>query len=681
MANKNPVKILTLDTETYDGVKGKLKRIAVYDGKEVMYGYSYKDIENFLIKLSKCYDVHIYIHNLEFDLRKIPELMERGVIDWEKSLVINHKVATIKCKYFTLHDSFKILPMSLKSLSDGFSVECGKLDLWEEVKKLYNYDYDSAEEYQKKTKRNDWEDYCLENGIYTDLVDFLDRCDIDNELFLKYLGYDVISLYQVIEKFRTLLDMDVKTFCKCPSTSSISRYVFKNGYQGSMFVHDANIKTDFEIMCEYNWKNNLEVEEFIRASYVGGRCEVFKMKAGKANHYDYNSIYPSHMDDGALFPVGKPTYYEKPILAKKEWEYWLENHKYLGFLACDVYIPKQNIPPLPVRMGKLVFPCGHATGVWTFEELEFAVKECDVEITNFHAVCIFKKSFPIFENFVDVFADLKVQASKDKNKALRTMCKLLLNTGYGYTGMCRDDKTQLKNYADLDKYDLEDIKWTDKELGYIEVVAEIKSKYVQPQIASYVTSRSRVSLLKALRYADANGEVYYCDTDSVVTTAELPPDWVDNDELHKWKCEKQIESGIFLKPKVYTEIELGENNKQIVDVKFKGVSKDTQRLLTYEFYEHLYDKMKNSTEEEIIVERDKVLLRGIMHIIKEDKDLLSYEVRDKKMKLHVKEKRMIDFDNNVTIPYFFESLDEFEKFDFDKAEPYAELDLTAGGHN
>ena len=119
MAKKSrPVKLITLDTETYNGLIGGLKRIAIYDGTNITYGYTFPDIEPKLLEYyNKGFAVHIYIHNLEFDLRKIPQLLDSARVVWEKSFIINGKLATLSCKNYTVHDSFKILPKSLKSLS------------------------------------------------------------------------------------------------------------------------------------------------------------------------------------------------------------------------------------------------------------------------------------------------------------------------------------------------------------------------------------------------------------------------------------------------------------------------------------------------------------------------------------------------------------------------------------
>ena len=639
MPRSKPIKIVTLDTETYNGLLGDLKRIAIYDGKELIYDYTFESIEKHLIKWSKKYKVEIYIHNLEFDARKLDNLFNKGKVNWSKSLVINNKLATIDTKYYKIHDSFKILPMSLKKLSKDFEVEHGKLDLWEEVQKVYP-------------------------NQYKDVVDFLDRCDKDDELYLKYLGYDVKSLYEVIQKLMVVSGLSEKEFVKIVSTASLSRYLFKNGYKGKQFKNPLNTKTDYEIMCQHNWKDDLDLEEFFRSAYCGGRTEVFKIIGEEPlNHYDVNSEYPFVMEEKE-YPVGKCEYIKTPNRAKSKFEDWQKNRIGLGFIHTEIFIPKQHIPPLPVKMGKLVFPCGNVFGVWTFTELQFAIEHCGVEVKEVFSVAYFRNTYAVFRNFVNEFKKIKEQATLDGNESLRTFAKLILNTGYGYTGMTRE-KTGLDDIANLHKYSLSDVKFISEELGYIEVESHIKSEYIQVQIASYVTSFARLVLLQALLYCDKEGEVYYCDTDSVVTSATLPKEMVHPTRLGAWDLESTPEKSIFLRPKVYAEMYPSKTN-----IKFKGVSKETQSFLSFYDYEFIYQKLVEDKDDSVLVEKNRTMLRSIMYLQKNDIDMSNYEIRDKKMNLKTVEKRLMYYSENRTEPHYFETLDDFKIFQFKKPKTF-----------
>lgn len=641
MGRTKPIKIYTLDTETYNGLIGKIKRIAIYDGKEITYGYNFSDIYPYIKEQAKKYRVHIYIHNMEFDARKMPELFKKGFIIWEKSFILNGKIATITTNDFILHDSFRILPMSLSALSKGFQVTHAKLDLWAEVEK----------EYPNK---------------YKDIVDFLDRCDKDNELYLRYLGYDVISLYEIIEKLQVISGIPLKDFVKRVSTASLSRYLFKNGWKEIQFA-DTDGHKDFDKLCAYDYTSDLEAEEFLRASYCGGRVEVFKMLLENGYHYDINSLYPYCMLQE--LPVGQPLHYFNADISEEYFNNWLNNHRGYGFLCCTLYISPQHIPPLPVKMGKLTFPTGTVYGTWTFEELEYAVNECDVRILEFHEVIFYRRTYPVFKRFVETFYKLKEQASEEHNEALRTFAKLILNCGYGYTGMRRDDKTQLKDYSQLENPKFK-VVYANEQMGFIECVSEIKSKYIQVQIASAITSKARLTLLKALKAGEKLGNVYYCDTDSIVLDVPLPDFFIDDYEIGKFKLESMPIRGIFLKPKVYAELFDNEAH-----VKFKGVSRETQATMNMSDYEMLLKELTNLDKDFIVVEKNRLTFRSIMYTQKKQLDPNTFEVRNKKFNLKTVEKRKMNYAENKTEPLHFETEQDFEEFNYNHFTPEVQFSM------
>lgn len=650
MAKSKPIKIFTLDTETYNGLAGGIKRIAVYDGQSITYGFKFSDIEPYLIEQAKKFRIHIYIHNMEFDARKMPELFNEKKVIWDKSFILNGKVATIATKHYIMHDSFRLLPMSLKKLSEGFNITHSKLDLWTEVEKAY-------------PKR------------YKDIVDFLDRCDVNDELYLRYLGYDVISLYEILQKLIEISGIPLKDFVKRVSTASLSRYLFKKGWKDKKFMtlQGDSLVSDFDTLCSYNYTNDSDAEEFLRGSYCGGRVEVFKMILDKKGyHYDINSLYPYCMLQE--LPVGKPLHYYNKDIAKEYFNNWCNDKKGYGFLSCLVNIPFQSIPPLPVKMGKLTFPTGIIYGTWTFEELDFAVNNCGVKILDYYEVIFYRRTFPVFRKFVETFYKLKEEAAESHNEALRTFAKLILNCGYGYTGMRRDDKTQLKDYSMLEQF--EHIVYANERMGYIEVPSEIKAAYIQVQIASAITSKARLRLLKALKAAEKIGQVYYCDTDSIVLDKPLPDIFIDDFEIGKFKLESQPERGIFLKPKVYAELfETGTN------IKFKGVSRETQQSMNISDYEYLLKELTNMNNDFVIVEKNRLTFRSIMYTQKKGIDVNTFEIRDKKFNIKTVEKRKMFYKDNYTEPLYFPTEQDFEDFSYKDFKPYVQFDMLKKGGN
>ena len=217
-------------------------------------------------------------------------------------------------------------------------------------------------------------------------------------------------------------------------------------------------------------------------------------------------------------------------------------------------------------------------------------------------------------------------------------------------------------------------------MGFIEVPADVKAEYIQVQVASYVTSRARLVLLKALKDVERRGgEVYYCDTDSIVSSIPFDESIVHESHLGFWDCENKPARGIFLKPKVYTET-IEKDGKQKDNIKFKGVSRDTQKELDFDFYEHLLHELQDDQDDFVIVEKNKTLMRSILYMKKNDLESDYHETRDKKMNIHTVEKRVINYKENWTMPHYFETIEQFENFNFKPVKPEVEFDMIKGGH-
>ena len=649
MAKRKPVKILTLDTET-EGFEGKLKRIAVYDGMSINYGYSFLDIEPVLTRyFQEGFAVHIYIHNIEFDARKIPEIFEKGRINWNQTKLINGKYAVIACKYYKFHDSARLLGFSsLASLSKDFEVEHEKIDLMEAVRKR-------------------------DGEKWKDIEDYFKNCDMDDEIYLTYLGYDVVSLYEVLYKVMDLTGIEESDFVQKMSTASLSKFIFKTGFKGKEFITDGCKKTDYEMMTKFKgWSGKKplpsghtyeDLENMIRLSYCGGRTEVFKPRLeGHGYHYDINSMYPFVMLND--FPIGTPRYIGKDN-AKHHFNYWLKNKKGLGFVHAKVYIPNQPIPPLPVKIGKLVIPTGYIEGWWTYIELEYAMKNCGVRIEEIEECILFTETFPVFKNLILTLYHIKEQATIDNHPALRQIAKLLMNVSYGYTCLRRDDKDELKDISKLEKY-YDRLLYINDELGFIDIRSIVQSESIQVQVGSYVTSYARILLLDSMRKASEYCNVYYCDTDSMVLDGALPENMIHSSKLGYWDLEKEISYGLFLQPKVYYEQPFHDSGKETV--KFKGVSKETAKDFHKDFYEHLYNVLADGTGTRYTVEENKRVMRGIKYQQKKAQngsiDYTGIEYRDKSLNLQNKQKRDIDYHNNTTKSWHMNSYEEFETFNF-----------------
>lgn len=324
----------------------------------------------------------------------------------------------------------------------------------------------------------------------------------------EYRRNDVLGLYEALEKFFAITGDTSETL------ASLSMKVYRN-----QWLH-GKVKPISTL-----------IEKIIRLSYHGGRVEVFKKK-GNVRSYDVNSMYPYCMSQNVPTDyIGRsPTINIDPNLC--------------GFYACVVNVPEMYVPPLPKwAMGKLLFPCGEVTGVYTDLELRLALEQgCEVKIFD---GWLFKGE-PILKDY----SEFCFAHKSSSPEPLRTIWKLMINALYGKFGQQRFKKAFGKgNFADKkDAIPICDIH-TGEDLNIYYYYTFSFAPYILPHIASYITSRARVHLYQQLIANDPQASLYYCDTDSVFLgkNADIV---LTSDALGQWSWQGEG-SATFYQPKLY----------------------------------------------------------------------------------------------------------------------------------
>jgi len=448
-------------------------------------------------------------------------------------------------------------------------------------------------------------------GIKRKTTDVKDvRDDLKNfmktnyKTFKEYLKEDVINLYKVMKKFKAL-----PYICECEAmtTASQALKVYKKFFSPKIYNDSAG-------------------EEFIRNAYYGGRCEIFKDYGENLFYYDFNSLYPSVMKANK-YPISKPIY---TLEYKKQ---------YLGIYKVKVNIKKDtyltNVPYRDLENKKLLFPVGCFETYLTNVEIEQLKKEHI--LFNIIEGYYFEKDEYIFNEYVNVFSEMKIQAKKDKNSALEFISKLLLNSLYGKFGQKRECKEYfildtLKNYDDI--YPI------NEDLGIFAKDTINDSKDIKPSIAVFVTAYARMELYKVLKELKRNNlEIYYCDTDSIITNAtpekmkELKIN-VNDYTLGALKLENEIKKAVFILPKVYGLI--NKEDKEIIHV--KGFESE----FTFN------DLVKHKNKTKIICE-NKIRMGGLKTNIKRAKKIRECFEMDKKINSEYDKRKLI---NNNSIPIY-----------------------------
>ena len=269
-------------------------------------------------------------------------------------------------------------------------------------------------------------------------------------------------------------------------------------------------------------------------SYYGGRCEVYKRGTfKKVNYYDFNSLYPSVMLENK-FPDINTIKVSNRFELEKE-----------GFSQVTLLCPSMNIPLLPVRKDKLIFPTGLIHGWYNHNELRKAF-EIGYELVKWYRGYHFTHSVNLFSNFVTDLYSKRLKYKEESNDIMQMSCKLLLNSLYGKFAqkIDHDEKILHENRLTTDLIDDAD-KIETLKYGYHRLVKNQKRRYpafIMPIWSSYITSYARLKLFNKLPK-----DVLYVDTDSIVTRESFE----NSKNLGDLKLEYKIDEFVSIKPKMY----------------------------------------------------------------------------------------------------------------------------------
>lgn len=312
----------------------------------------------------------------------------------------------------------------------------------------------------------------------------------------------------------------------------------------------------------------------LRASYIASRVEVIRPRLMvPGNYYDVNSSFP--------FAMTKPcpgAYLGQSRRLPKEPE--------LYFADATVSVPDMFLPPLGARGkdGRIYFPTGRWRGLFARPDLEL-LQEAGGRIERVHEVTRFAPFTDLAAYALDLYERRRV-AKREGKLFLALLIKFLLNACYGKFGEHREKEQMVMHpYSELCPHDGAHDFDTDEGItmascveplfpGCILVSEERSIPHEHVAIASHITSVARATLYRYMR--QCGEDIYYCDTDSVVTCAELPT----GSALGELKLEHRLVPGEagsvaaeFAQPKLYRMTIAEEGGTRTVQVKSKGFSR------------------------------------------------------------------------------------------------------------
>jgi hypothetical protein len=286
---------------------------------------------------------------------------------------------------------------------------------------------------------------------------------------------------------------------------------------------------------------------------------------GKGLVYDVNSLYPFIMET-KLLPYGRPIWFwgdynQQDNSMKKDYPLFIQK------VRVEFEVKEDFLPTIPdMSKGRqnadyLLYSNKKETLYLTNVDLELFKKHHDIlnDKIEYIGGYMFMGKKGIFKQYIDYWKAMKIEADKNKDKAMRMIAKLFLNSLYGKfaskwfkpasypvfkNGVLGHSKKDEWKYMSADEQD----EAYDNQVKY-------------PAIAVFITSYARQLTINS---AQKNYDRFrYADTDSLHLEGVKPAIGIDIDTEHTgklglWKQESMFESAKFIRSKTYIENVFGK---------------------------------------------------------------------------------------------------------------------------
>jgi len=339
--------------------------------------------------------IMIYFHNLKFDFEfMLYYLFENGFAHTESKKLNNKEFTTLitdmgvfysarimnKSKAYYVQDSLKIIPISVKEVSEAFGIE--------EEKGVINYDKFREVGY----KLNDKE--------------------------VSYLKKDCLIIARALKYF---YDNDLKK--QTIASNALNCFI-------KLIGGKSKLKRYFPV---------LEMDSELRRSYRGGFTfvnEKYQNKiVGEGIVLDVNSEYPFIMYTKML-PYGNPIFYTGKY---KKCEFYT---LYIQKIRCSFELKEGFLPTIQLKNNSRFVGTQYLKSsnkeeevlVLTSVDLDLFLKHYEIFNLEYLDGWKFKASDQFFKEYIDKWVKEKQDATVTGNVGKRTIAKLLLNSLYGKFG-------------------------------------------------------------------------------------------------------------------------------------------------------------------------------------------------------------------------------------------------------
>lgn len=298
-----------------------------------------------------------------------------------------------------------------------------------------------------------------------------------------------------------------------------------------------------------------EIDKDLRKAYKGGFTFVNPTYKGKEVNegivLDVNSLYPSVMYDKPM-PFGEPFFFNGKYEEDKVYPLYIQQ------ITCSFELKENKIPTIQIKNshfkeneyltssnGEII--CLTLTNI----DLELFLEQYNVYDLNYECGWKFKSLTGLFTAYIDKWIKVKIESTKNGNKGMRALAKLMLNSLYGKFATSQDVQSKIPFIGD------------DEIVHYRYSEKERKNGIYIP-IGCFITAYAREKTIRTSQaIKDYSIKKYgkdmylYSDTDSIHTL--LPIEEVkqfcdiDDVRLGAWKHESSFTRAKFIRQKCYLE--------------------------------------------------------------------------------------------------------------------------------
>lgn len=283
----------------------------------------------------------------------------------------------------------------------------------------------------------------------------------------------------------------------------------------------------------------------IRQAYKGGFTYLNPKYAGKDIKngivLDVNSLYPSVMYYSPL-PYGEGKYFTGKYINDDNY------NLYIQMFRCQFKLKKGYIPTIQLKNNMFFVPTEYLesskgeyiTMCLTNIDLELFFEHYEVYDIDYISGWKFRSYIGLFKNYIDKWNKIKVQATIEKNGAMRSIAKLMLNSLYGKFALNPKVKSKYPFLGDDD-------------IIHYKIVQEEDRKPVYIPMGVFITSWARYKTITSAQ--KVYDRFIYADTDSLHLEGEEIPEGLEisDTELGKWKLESHFTKARFIRQKSYIE--------------------------------------------------------------------------------------------------------------------------------